>query len=67
MNLDDKRSPEKILRYFELLEWKKKECEGKTREEIREKFRQELQPIEEELHTVEHLISRCKLITSLFT
>jgi hypothetical protein len=57
MNLDDKRSPEKILRYFELLEWKKKECEGKTREEIREKFRQELQPIEEELHTVEHLIT----------
>ena len=57
MKFDIKRSPERILRYFELLEWKKKECEGKTREEVRERFRQELQPIEEELHTVERLIT----------
>ena len=57
MKFDDKRSPERILRYFELLEWKKNECRGKTREEVRERFRQELQPIEEELYIVEHLIT----------
>ena len=57
MTLDDKRSPERILRYFELLEWKKNECGDKTREEVRERFRQELQPIEEELYIVEHLIT----------
>ena len=57
MKFNDRRSPERISRYFELLEWKKKECEGKTREEVRERFRQELQPIEEELHTVERLIT----------
>lgn len=57
MKFDDKRSPERILRYFELLEWKKNECGDKTREELRERFRQELQPIEEELYTVENLIT----------
>ena len=57
MTLDDKRSPERILRYFELLEWKKNECGDRTREEVSERFRQELQLIEDELYTIEHLIT----------
>jgi hypothetical protein len=57
MRFDEKRSSERILRYFELLKWKKDEWEDKTPQEIEERFRQELQSIEEELHTVEHLIT----------
>ena len=55
MKFDDKRSPERILRYFELLEWKKNECGDKTVEEVRDRLYQELQLIKEELYTVEHL------------
>ncbi len=53
MKFDEKRSSERILEYFKLLH----ENKGKTPEEVRERFRQELQPIEEELQTVEHLIT----------
>ena len=65
MTFDEKRSPERILRYFELLEWKKNECEGKALEEVIERFRQELEPIKEELQTVEHLITeKSRLLSS---
>ena len=53
MTFDERRSPERILRYFELLEWNK----DKTSDEVTERFRQELQPIEEELYTSEQLIT----------
>ena len=53
MKFDEKRSSERILEYFKLLH----ENKGKTPEEVRERFRQELQPIAEELQTVEHLIT----------
>jgi hypothetical protein len=57
MNINAKRSPEIILKYFGLLKWKNNDCKGKTAEEIIDHLEQELQSIEQELDTIQDSIT----------
>jgi hypothetical protein len=54
MNLNEKRSPEVILKYFDLLKWKNNECKGKTAQEIIDSSTQKLQSIEQELDIIQN-------------
>jgi hypothetical protein len=57
MNINEKRSPEIVLKYFALLKWKNDEFKGRTAEEIIDNSEQELQSIEQELDTIQDSIT----------
>jgi hypothetical protein len=55
MNLSEKRSPELISKYFDLLRWKNNEYTDKTADEIDNGLSQELQSIKQELGGIQNL------------
>jgi hypothetical protein len=57
MSLNKDRSPEVILRYFDLLEWKKNVCKDRTAEEFLDSSKQELELTEKDLAIIQNLIT----------
>jgi hypothetical protein len=57
MSIRERRCPETILEYFEVLKWKNSECRGKTSAEIIDSSRQELKSVEEELDKIQNLVT----------